>query len=154
MLGRTAALAWHALPLALLLFLLFPRLPGPFWGIAAGQSARTGLDDEIMPGDVSDLSVSGDGRVPRPLRRARSRRRRSVTGAARCCTSSTAAAGAVRWRRHSRSRSVTWIGAPVDYQITLEPHDRPWMLALDLPAAWPEREASQHLRLSARRAGN
>ena len=58
--GRTGALALQALPLALALFVLFPRLPGPFWGIAAPSHARTGLSDEIMPGDVSDLSVSGE----------------------------------------------------------------------------------------------
>jgi hypothetical protein len=29
----------------------------------------------------------------------------------------------------------------VDYQITLEPTHRQWILALDLPAEWPEREA-------------
>ena len=102
-LGRTAALAWPALPLALLLFVLFPRLPGPFWGVAVGQSSRTGLNDEIMLGDVSDLSVSGDGRVPGPVRRTDRRRLRSATGAARCCTSSTGAAGDVRWRSPSRS---------------------------------------------------
>ena len=139
-LGRTAALAWPALPLALLLFVLFPRLPGPFWGIAVGQSSRTGLNDEIMLGDVSDLSVSGavafrvrfDGPIPPPAQRYwRGPVLHEFDGR--------------RWRRPLAQsfpqQSVTWIGAPVDYQITLEAHDRPWILALDLPAAWPEREA-------------
>jgi len=76
-LGRTAALAWPALPLALLLFVLFPRLPGPFWGIATGQSSRTGLNDETSISDMPDLSVScaasiGDrfkGAIPPPAKR-------------------------------------------------------------------------------------
>jgi hypothetical protein len=34
-LWRTGAMFLQALPLAALLFVLFPRLPGPFWGIAA-----------------------------------------------------------------------------------------------------------------------
>jgi transglutaminase-like putative cysteine protease len=138
--GRTAAMAWPALPLALLLFVLFPRLPGPFWGIAAGQSSRTGLNDEIMLGDVSDLSVSGavafrvrfDGAIPPPAQRYwRGPVLHEFDGR--------------RWRRPLAQsfpkQTVDWIGAPVDYQITMEAHDRPWILALDLPAAWPEREA-------------
>ena len=48
-----------ALPLAVLMFLFFPRLPGQFWAVPARASAATGLDDEMSPGDVSDLSLSG-----------------------------------------------------------------------------------------------
>ncbi len=152
LLRRAAGLVWPAVPLAILLFLLFPRLPGPFWGIEARQSARTGLDDEIMLGDVSDLSVSGavafrvrfDGAIPPPAQRYwRGPVLHEFDGR--------------RWRR-PRAQSfpqqpVAWTGAPVDYQITLEPHDRPWILALDLPAEWPEREAlrSYDFVLQARR---
>jgi transglutaminase-like putative cysteine protease len=151
-LGSTAALAWPAVPLALLLFVLFPRLPGPFWGVAVGQSARTGLNDEIMLGDVSDLSVSGevafrvrfDGPIPPPAQRYwRGPVLHEFDGR--------------RWRRPVAQsfpdQAVSWVGAPVDYQITLEPHDRPWILALDLPAAWPEREARRNydFQLTARR---
>ena len=139
-LKRAGALALQALPLALLLFVLFPRLPGPFWGVAAGSSARTGLDDEMMPGEISDLSVSGevafrvrfDGPVP-PQRQLywRGPVLHEFDGRA--------------WRRPRAQafpeQAVELLGAPVDYQITLEPTDRPWILALDLPGGWPEREA-------------
>lgn len=137
---RTAGLAWPALPLAVLLFVLFPRLPGPYWGLAAGQTTRTGLNDEIMLGDVSDLSVSGEvafrvrfaGPMPPPaLRYWRGPVLHEFDGR--------------RWRRPPGQsfpeQAVVWKGEPVDYQITMEPHDRPWILALDLPAAWPEHEA-------------
>ncbi len=139
-LRRTAVLLLQALPLALALFLLFPRLPGPFWGIAGKESARTGLGDEMTPGDVSDLSVSGavafrvrfDGDPPPPVQRYwRGPVLHEFDGRS--------------WRRTQRQafplQEVEFAGAPVDYQITLEPHDRPWILALDLPGGWPEREA-------------
>jgi transglutaminase-like putative cysteine protease len=49
------------------------------------------------------------------------------------------------WRRPRAqafpSQEVTYLGEAVEYQITLEPTDRPWILALDIPAEWPEREA-------------
>ena len=69
------------------------------------------------------------------------RRRRSATGADRCCTSSTAGAGAVRPHSSSANSPCAICGAPLDYQITLEPHDRHWILALDLPAEWPRNAA-------------
>src|SRR5690606_6255654 len=47
-----------ALPLAALLFLFFPRLPGQFWALPARDQASTGVSDEMSPGDVSELSVS------------------------------------------------------------------------------------------------
>ena len=137
---RTGALLLQALPLAILLFVLFPRLPGPFWGIGTGESARTGLGDEMTPGDISDLSVSGEvafrvrftGAMPPPAQRYwRGPVLHEFDGRS--------------WRRPRAqafpSQEVTYLGEPVEYQITLEPTDRPWILALDIPAEWPEREA-------------
>lgn len=139
-LKRTTVLLLQALPLALALFLLFPRLPGPFWGIAVNERARTGLGDEMTPGDVSDLSVSGDvafrvrfsGELPPPVQRYwRGPVLHEFDGRS--------------WRRTRGqafpAQEIEYIGAPIDYQITLEPHDRPWILALDIPGEWPEREA-------------
>jgi len=141
-LRRTGAITLQALPLALMLFVLFPRLPGPLWGVAAGQSARTGLGDEMMPGEISDLSVSGEvafrvrfpGEVPRPaLRYWRGPVLHEFDGRT--------------WRRPRAQafpdQEVVPLGEPVDYQITLEPTDRQWILALDLPSEWPEHEASR-----------
>jgi transglutaminase-like putative cysteine protease len=137
---RTAILMLQAAPLTLALFVLFPRLPGPFWGIATTQSARTGLSDEMTPGDVSDLSVSGDpafrvrflGKIPPPVQRYwRGPVLHEFDGRS--------------WRRARGQafppQEALVAGEPVDYQITLEPHDRNWILALDLPAQWPEGEA-------------
>jgi transglutaminase-like putative cysteine protease len=137
---RAGALTLQALPLALLLFVLFPRLPGPVWGLAAGESARTGLGDEMMPGEISDLSVSGDvafrvrfdGPLPPPAQRYwRGPVLHEFDGR--------------RWSRPRGqvfpSQDVELRGNPVDYVITMEPTDRPWILALDLPTQWPDREA-------------
>jgi len=139
-LRRTAVLMLQAAPLALALFLLFPRLPGPFWGIAAGESARTGLNDEMTPGDISDLSVSGEpafrvrflGPVPPPAQRYwRGPVLHEFDGRS--------------WRRTRGQafpqQEIVAVGEPVEYQVTLEPHDRDWILALDLATQWPQREA-------------
>ena len=137
---RTLALLLQAAPLACLLFLLFPRLPGPFWGINVNESARTGLGDEMTPGDVSDLSASGEVAfrarfftdLPPPAQRYwRGPVLHEFDGRS--------------WRRPRAQafpeQTITFSGAATDYQITLEPHARRWVLALDMPASWPGREA-------------
>jgi len=51
----------QAVPLMLVLFLLFPRIPGPLWGLPRdAQSATTGLSDEMSPGSINRLVSSGD----------------------------------------------------------------------------------------------
>jgi protein-glutamine gamma-glutamyltransferase len=139
---RSGTLLLQAAPLAFLLFVLFPRLPGPFWGIDSGRTTRTGLDEKMMPGDVSDLSVSGDvafrarfkGELPPPSQRYwRGPVLHEFDGHA--------------WRRPSAqafpTQDVKFVGSPLEYEISLQPHGRRWVLALDLPSRWPAREASQ-----------
>jgi transglutaminase-like putative cysteine protease len=49
------ALSVAALPLALLAFLLVPRLSSPLWGAPSPNQARTGLSDSMSPGNFTDL---------------------------------------------------------------------------------------------------
>jgi transglutaminase-like putative cysteine protease len=72
--GRALLLAT---PLALLLFLFFPRLPGAFWALPEEHEAVTGLSDEMDPGSIAELSqldepamrVRFDGPAPPPAER-------------------------------------------------------------------------------------
>ncbi len=49
-------LSLQALPLALALFLLFPRLAQPLWGLPLDSpSGKTGLSEELSPGDLGEL---------------------------------------------------------------------------------------------------
>lgn len=50
-------LAAAALPLALLGFLLVPRLSSPLWGAPAADQARSGLSDSMSPGDFTELLI-------------------------------------------------------------------------------------------------
>jgi len=58
LLRGAAGQLWRAAPLALLLFVFFPRLPGAFWALPATDEAITGLGDEMSPGDLSRLVES------------------------------------------------------------------------------------------------
>lgn len=56
-----AALVLQSLPLMVIAFLLFPRLPGPLWGLPQSPSgAVTGLDEELTLGRLARLGVSDD----------------------------------------------------------------------------------------------
>ena len=52
-------LLW-SLPLAALLFLFVPRIDGHFWSLPSDGRAKSGLGDEMRPGDISELSLSDD----------------------------------------------------------------------------------------------
>ncbi len=47
-------------PLAILLFFVFPRLPGPMWSLPEDATAKTGLSDSMSPGSIGSLSRSDE----------------------------------------------------------------------------------------------
>ncbi|MBE2294709.1 MAG: DUF3488 domain-containing transglutaminase family protein [Phycisphaerales bacterium] len=130
----------QAIPVMLILFILFPRIPGPLWGLPKdAYKGRTGLSDEMMPGTVSELAQSDavtfrvrfTSAVPPPNQRYWR--------------------GPVLWRFDGRRwtrldelpaktpRTFMPDGAAVDYAVILEPNNRHWLFALDLPARLPPR---------------
>ncbi len=133
--GLTGKMMLQALPLAILLFIFFPRLPGNFWAIPARSQATTGLDDELSPGDVSELSISSAiafrvkfaGELPPPRERYwRGPVLHDFDGRT--------------WRRPLPlyiPQSVTPAGEHYRYRVTLEPHQRPWVFALEVVTQWP-----------------
>lgn len=142
-LGMTGRLLVQALPLALALFVLFPRLPGPFWALPSpGGSGRTGLTDQMNPGDITELARSDEVafRVrfsgPRPLpaelywrgpvlERFDGRRWRTQPDS-------------LRERLPAlRNYTTPTPGQPVySYEITLEPNQQRWLLPLEAPLSW------------------
>jgi protein-glutamine gamma-glutamyltransferase len=55
-----STLLLQALPLTLILFLLFPRIQGPLWGMPQDAYAKSGLDDRMSPGSMERLMLSDD----------------------------------------------------------------------------------------------
>ena len=122
-------------PLAGLLFIVFPRLPGPLWSLPDDAVAKTGLSDSMQPGSISELSLSDavafrvefEGKLP--------------------------AASQRYWRgpvlTHYDGQSWSTgphliqanppqtVGVPLHYSVMLQPHQQRWMFALDMPASLP-----------------
>jgi protein-glutamine gamma-glutamyltransferase len=126
----------QALPLALVLFLLFPRLHGPLWGLPQQAAAQTGLSDRMSPGDFGQLIQSGEIAFRVDFN--------GVTPPA----SALYWRGPVLWDFDGR----TWqsqrpsppgpargepVGTPTRYAITLEPHRQNWLFLLGLPRELP-----------------
>lgn len=140
-LGMTGKMLLQALPLAVLLFLFFPRLPGQFWALPARGGATTGLSDEMSPGDVSDLSISGaiafrvkfEGDTPPPQERYwRGPVLHDFDGRT--------------WRRlrvFYPEQPLIASGTSYRYNVTLQPHNRRWIFGLDAVTQWPGHRASR-----------
>ena len=136
-----AAIVGLAVPLTLVLFLLFPRIQGPLWGLPGDAHAgRSGLSDSMAPGNISQLAMSDDiaFRVkffdPAPPK------------------SSLYWRGAVlgnydgrRWTPvHAQAAGdqdpavlLQPYGKPIRHQVTLEPNGQRWLFALELPQQAP-----------------
>ncbi len=131
-LGMAGRLLVQALPLALLLFLLFPRLQGPLWGLPQQGTAQTGLSDRMSPGDFGQLTLSDEiafrveFSTPPPSPSALYWR------------------GPVLWDFDGRTWQTRFAvpttpvrgeasGQPIAYAITLEPHRMRWLFLLGLP---------------------
>ncbi len=139
---RSGALLAQALPLMLIMFLLFPRLPAPLWNLPDdAYSGTTGLSDSMSPGSISELGQSDrvafrvefDGFTPP--------------------SESLYWRGPVFWHTDGRTWSpdagqggtvlveqpaFVPTGEALSYTITLEPHNRRWLFALEMPSSTPE----------------
>ena len=133
----SAVMLLQAVPVMLILFILFPRIPGPLWGLPAdSHRGLTGLSDSMSPGSISELIQSDevafrvrfDG-TPPPVAQMYWR-------------------GPVLWWYRNqtwkgleeslqRQLPYTVEGDPVSYTVTLEPHGKHWLFALDVPGTLP-----------------
>ena len=131
--GRALALA---LPLAVALFLLFPRLPGAFWAIPTGEEAITGLSDSMNPGSITRLIATYEpafrvtfiGTPPPPQELYW---RGPVLEVFDGYT----------WRRRAAMLPVReqleYLGTPYRYRVALEATQQRFWFALDTPAGAP-----------------
>jgi transglutaminase-like putative cysteine protease len=126
----SARILLQALPLMIVLFVFFPRMQGGLWGVRSPADAVSGFADRLVPGAVSNLVRSNEiafrvefaGPIPEPQQLYWR--------------------GIVFWDFDGQAwlpRRFTGQALPlsgekeVAYTVTIEPHGRRWLFALDLP---------------------
>ncbi len=133
-------------PIALVLFVFFPRLAGPMWGFSEQKIARTGLSDSLRMGQISQLVKSDEVafRVefvgPMPPRAALYWRGPVLD------QYSVDASGVEQWESGPilpTGQFVEWPAKPAvsettTYGLTLNPHNERWLFSLDVPGAYPK----------------
>lgn len=131
-----AQLCLQAIPLMLVLYLLFPRISGPLWGLPSDAHAgMTGLSDTMSPGSISNLAQSADiafrvrfDLAPPPKQKLywRGPVMESFDG--------------TTWRPYDgrlANPRLEILSPPIGYETTLEAHNQRWLLALDAPSSLP-----------------
>ena len=125
----------QALPIALVVFVLFPRMEAPHWFWLEDENrARSGLGNTLEPGSISDLSLSDElvfrvefiGEPPPP-------KQRYWRGPVYSFTDG------VRWKApagHHASPPATPVFQDKFYRYTLlmEPQKESWVFALEMAA--------------------
>ncbi len=128
----------QAIPMAVVLFILFPRVEAPKWLMFNEKNqAKTGLSDYMKPGSISDLGLSGElvfrvkftGALPPP-------RQRYWRGPVLSHTDGK------RWTQVKDMEfgrfldKIVFKGPPYQYTLLMEPQDKNWVFALDMPAVF------------------
>lgn len=151
-LKRTLLMFAQSVPIAVLLFVVMPRI-GPLWGMGLKPAEnKTGISEEMSPGSVGDLALSGDlafrvefeGDVPPTARlywrgltlgRFDGRTWRQVPALIHLDELTWFPWESQRpdWLQQLDQAAAT---APaIDYVVYLEPTQRPWLFALTVPMA-------------------
>lgn len=139
-LNIAAKLLLQAIPLTLLLFVLFPRVQGPLWGMPQDAYSSSGLSDSMSPGTLSRLSlsqavafrVSFEGTAP-PREQMYWRGPVLWNYDGISWTSRDGASGNSGIKGRTSPPQFTHMDRAVNYTVTLEPHNKLWLFALDIP---------------------
>ena len=128
----------YAAPLAIAMWIFFPRIATPFWAVPMDTgTATSGLSDTMSPGDISSLSLSNAvafratfaDRIPEP-------RDRYWRGLVLTHFNGRTWTGNDPFAGPNVDEQIAGLGDPVSYQIMLEPTRQQWVFALDMPYTW------------------
>ena len=136
--AHSGRLILSAAPLAIAMWIFFPRIATPFWAVPMDTgTATSGISDSMSPGDISSLSLSDavafrvkfTDAVPEP-------RDRYWRGLVLTIFNGRTWSMNDPFKGPRAHEQVAGFGKPVAYQITLEPTRQPWVFALDMPWTW------------------
>jgi transglutaminase-like putative cysteine protease len=138
-------------PIMLALFMLFPRL-SPLWGTPNDEvTGRSGLSNTMQVGSIARLALD-DGiaaRIRFDGGRAPRQSELYFRGPVLSDFDGRTWKAPTPWERGWLDANLRVAGEPIGYEVTLEPSNRPWLLALDAPARVPDVSHVPGLRVAA-----
>jgi transglutaminase-like putative cysteine protease len=134
-----AGMAALGAPIMLVLFLLFPRF-SPLWGVPADDRGRSGLSGTMRVGQIAELALDDSIAL-----RLRFEDRPPPQGELYFRGPVLSAFDGVEWRparndfpTRAVPSDLTVSGEPIRYEVTMEPHRRPWLFLLEAADQAPE----------------
>ncbi len=128
----------QAFPMMLVLFLLFPRVNGPLWGLPADAAAAvSGLSDSMSPGQITSLALS-DGIAFRVKFNSPLPKESSLYWRGPVLSQFDGRNWKIQPANPMRPARYEAAGPEVDYTVTLEPLQKPWLFALEMPTKLPD----------------
>jgi transglutaminase-like putative cysteine protease len=130
-----------AIPVMLIGFFLFPRIPGPLWGLPSDEGhGKSGLSDSLNPGNISDLALNED--IAFRVKFHNYPKDKSVLYWRGIVLDDYDGRS---WKASAQSKASTGQIPPpltsksgiISYDITLEPHQKKWLFGLDMPESAP-----------------
>tara|TARA_R110002111_G_scaffold202472_1_gene267530 strand:- start:1521 stop:3512 length:1992 start_codon:yes stop_codon:yes gene_type:complete len=141
----SSTLLIQSIPILLVLFVLFPRINGPLWGLPKdAYTGTTGINDQMSPGSISKLvqssevafRVSFEDEIPEQ--------------------SSLYWRGPVLWQTDGRKwipgkpgsnrdpAPIEFTGEALHYDVTIEPTNKRWLFGLEMVSTPPENTYLTH----------
>ncbi len=135
-----AIMLGQALPFMIILYLLFPRVAGPLWGLPQDAHAgKMGLSDQMSPGNISELALSTEIAFrARFSGAAPDQKQLYWRGPVLETYDGSSWYQTTGQRGQAAAPEVEFLGPLLEYTLTLEAHNQRWLLALDAPVKWPE----------------
>lgn len=135
----SSGLILQSIPILLVLFILFPRVQGPLWGLPEDAHAGiTGINDQMTPGTISKLvqssevafRVTFEDTIPQQSELYWRGPVLSQTDGR-------------KWTAEPADRTrapspVTFNGEVTNYELTIEPSNKRWLFGLDMIENAPE----------------
>ena len=130
------------MPIMVLLFLLFPRM-SPLWGLPNdAMTGRSGLSASMMVGNIASLALDESIAMRINFENGRIPPRQNLYFRGPVMTHFDGR----RWQashlefesRFSETSNLKVFGAPINYEVTLEPNNRPWLLLMEAAIEPPQ----------------
>ena len=146
-----AKLSLYSVPLAVALFVGFPKL-SPFWQVPSVESAKVGLSDSVKIGDIAQLALSDELAFRVSFQNSNPKHaqlywramvlddfdgitwrqsRRDVTQNSQNSQSGQSSYGSATLEHANSSADIELGGTGLTYQVIAEPSFQSWLFALD-----------------------